>query len=125
MEQLRYEEKGSVFLAYLTPLNTPESGDDFLKKLKEETNKYPSWYKDGTLCQALPKQIRCQEDNLQRRSRTCLLEEKASPVKGEKRKEGLRNLHRSLFRWEEARSKPSRFRLLQPWSEILPEELIE
>ena len=36
MEQLRYEEKGSVFLAYLTPLNTPESGDDFLKKLKEE-----------------------------------------------------------------------------------------
>ena len=39
MEQLRYEEKGSVFLAYLTPLNTPESGDDFLKKLKEENPK--------------------------------------------------------------------------------------
>ncbi len=39
MNQYRYEEKGSVFLAYLIEIDTPEKGEDFLKQLKEENPK--------------------------------------------------------------------------------------
>ncbi len=39
MDTLRYEEKGSLFLAYFLTLDSPEMGEDFLRKLKEENKK--------------------------------------------------------------------------------------